>query len=217
MAKKFLTALALILLFFVLWAIILFLWISIWGNNDAMLIIGILAALPIIFIHFILYLNFVIKKTFTFPGQGTPVTEATLRKQIAEINQFDVPVMVQEKGDKLIITWRYVDAKWWEILAKAGLKKLYQLHIKLDDAKKEAILIDVEKSVAWRTGPTEVSVSGGFFRGVIMEYEIGKAWGIRENFAPGKLYDYKFSVAEIKNPVMNAILRNGWTVRFAMW
>jgi len=217
MAKRFLISLALILAFLIGWSVVLFFWIAIWGSNDKMMIIGMFISLPIIIIHFIFYLNFVIKKAFSFPGEGDPVPEASLRKQIADINHYDVPIMVQEKGNALIITWRYVDAKWWELFAKAGMSKLYQLHIKLDDAKKEALLIDVEKSVSWRTGPTEVSIWGGFFRGVIMQYEIGKAWGIRENFTLGKIYDYQFTPSEIKNPVMNTILQNGWTVKFAMW
>ncbi len=31
------------------------------------------------------------------------------------------------------------------------------------------------------------------------------------------IYSYEFSPQEIKNPVMNSILRNGWAVRFGMW
>ena len=42
-------------------------------------------------------------------------------------------------------------------------------------------------------------------------------WGIKENFELGSIYDYQFSPQEIKNPVMNSILRNGWAVRFGMW
>jgi len=102
-------------------------------------------------------------------------------------------------------------------LARAGLKKIYELHIKFNDAKKEATLIDVHKSVSWRAGPSEVQVYGGFSRGTSFAYEIGKQWGIKENFELGSIYDYQFSPQEIKNPVMNSILRNGWAVRFGMW
>jgi hypothetical protein len=218
MAKRFLIVLALILAFFAVWSVLLLLFIVIAGNNDSAMMLGILVAMALIFITFIPWFNYAIKKAFTFRGEGKAVSAETLKQEIESINQYDAPVMVKRKGDKLIVTWRYVDAKWWEIMAKAGLKKMYELHIKFDDKHKVAKLIDFQKSVSWRVGaPGQVSLSGGFTRGVVFEYEIGKAWGIRENFTPGKIYDYTFTPGEIKNPIMNTILRHGWTVQFAMW
>ena len=219
MAKRFLIVLALILAFFAVWSILLLLFIVIAGNNDSALMLGILVAMGLIIVTFIPWLNFAIKKAFTFRGEGQPASTEALKQEIETINQYDVPVTVKQKGDKLIVTWRYVDAKWWELMARAGLKKIYELHIKFDDKHKLAKLIDFQKSVSWRAGtPGKVSLSGGFTRsGVVFEYEIGKAWGIRENFTPGKVYDYTFTPGEIKNPVMNTILRHGWTVQFALW
>ena len=215
--KKFLAAFGLVLLYMAAWALPIYLWIMIWGDNDAAIAIGLLGAMVLIIVGFIPYLNFVSKKVFYFRGEGDPIPEEELRALINDVNRFDVPVWVKEHGDKLIVTWRYVDAKWWEILAHAGLEKVYELHIKFNDQKKEVTLIDVEKSVSWRAGPTQVRVSGGFFRGVIFALEIGKQWGIKENFQLGKVYDYKFTPQEIKTPVMNSILRSGWSVRFGMW
>jgi hypothetical protein len=47
--------------------------------------------------------------------------------------------------------------------------------------------------------------------------EVGKQWGIKENFALGKVYDYKFVPTEIKLPVLNTILRSGWDVSYGLW
>jgi len=171
----------------------------------------------LIFILFLPYLNITTRRIFHFPGEGMPITEAALREELLTVNEFDAPVMVTERGDKLIFTWRYVDARWWELLSKAGLTQIYELHVKLDDERKTAVLIDVTKSVSWRAGPEGVNIGMFGFRGVNFSYEVGKAWGIRENFTPGKIYDYKFSPQEIKNPVLNSILQNGWQVRFGMW
>ncbi|HHE73089.1 MAG TPA: hypothetical protein ENL34_12495 [Chloroflexi bacterium] len=215
--KRFLAAFGLILLYMVAWVPPLLIWITLWRGNDAAIAIGLLGALVVMIIGFIPYLNFASKKVFYFAGEGHPVPEEKLRAIIKDVNRLDVPVWVRERGRELIVTWRYVDAKWWEILAHAGLKRVYELHIKFDDRKKEATLIDVEKSVSWRAGPTEVRLYGGFFRGIIFAYEIGKQWGIKENFQLGKVYDYKFTPQEIKTPVMNSILRNGWAVRFGIW
>ncbi len=214
---KFLTVVALLLLYMGIWALLLFGLIKIGGNNDSFIVKGVLISTVILLVGFVLYMNFVIKKVFFFPGEGQPVSEDELRSLIKSINEFDAPVMVQEKGDQLVVTWKYIDAKWWEILAKSGLEKIYELHIKFNNQKKEATFIDVNKSVSWRASPTEVSIHGGFFRGVIFAYEIGKRWGIKENFQIGKVYDYKFTPQEIRNPVMNTTLQHGWAVRFGVW
>lgn len=217
MAKKFVAAFGLILLYMIAWVPALLIWIWIAGDSEALAAVGVLAAMLLIILGFIPYLNFVARRVFYFPGEGQPSPEGALRAAITSINHLDAPVMVKEQGKKLVVTWKYVDAQWWELLAKAGLRQVYELHVKLDASKKEATLIDVMKNVAWRAGPTQVRVSGGFFRGVNFSYAIGKQWGIQENFHYGKVYDYKFAPHEIKNPVMNTILRNGWSVRFGMW
>jgi len=125
--------------------------------------------------------------------------------------------MVTEENGRLVVTWKYVDAKWWEIIAKSGLTKVYQLHIKLNVRKKEAILIDVKKDVSWGVGPTKVRLSGGYFRGIVTGIEIGDQWGIKENIHLGKIYEYKFQPSEIRTPIMNTILKSGWNMRLGIW
>jgi hypothetical protein len=214
---RFLQVFGLILFYMLVLAAILFL-VILWAGDDATLILGMTLVMLVLSIAaFIPYLDWVTKRVFRFPGEGDAVSGAELRAAILAINQFDVPVMVEDREDRLVATWKYVDARWWELLAKAGLTKTYELHMKLDDAQHLVTLIDVNKSVSWGAGPTGVRLRGGFFRGVIWAYEIGKAWGIKDSFHPGKIYDYRFVPQEIKMPIMNSILRRGWDVRFGMW
>lgn len=172
-----------------------------------------------IFVLLIPAMDLITKVIWVFkPEAGiTPVGEDQLRKEIMSINSYNVPIMAQEKGKKIVLTWKYVDAKWWEILSKRGLTSVYKMIIKINDKKKTATLIDVYNSVSWGAGPTGVKIHMNFFRGIAMQYEIGKAWGIKENFSLGKLYDYKFDSSEIKDPVMNTILKRGWKVRLGMY
>jgi len=51
-------------------------------------------------------------KTFYFAGEGDPIPREELRTMIKEINRYSVPVAVQERRNSLVVTWRYVDAKW---------------------------------------------------------------------------------------------------------
>jgi hypothetical protein len=163
------------------------------------------------------FLNAVVKRVFHFRSGGTPVPLHSLRERLLGINDVDGPVMVEARDRRLVVTWKYVDATWWDVFARSGLKKVYELHLTFDPERHEVRLIDISRSVRWRAGPESVRLSGGFFRGVNFTYEVGKQWGIRENFTLGRAYDYSFDSSEIRNPVMNDILRSGWDVRFALW
>ena len=219
MFKRFLAVFGLILLFMAVWGGILIAVYYIFELEGDEEVAGIVVASSMvpIFGTFIPLFNLATKWGFRFKGEGAPIPLEQLREKIKEINTYNVPVMVTEKKGKLIVTWKYVDAKWWIILAKTGLKELYELHIKFNDKKKKVTLIDVQKTVDWEAGPYGVKIRGGYFRGVMMQYTISKAWGIKENFKFGKIYDYKFRPSEIKNPVLNTILRSGWDVNFGLW
>jgi hypothetical protein len=217
MAKKFLTVAGLVLLYLAAWAVVLFLVITILGDNDATILVAVLVMFVLIIAVFVPYLDWAAKRVFRFAGEGQPISAAQLRQQIQAVNEFDAPVSIEERGDKLVATWKYLDATWWELLAKAGLTRIYELHMKLDEAQHLVTLIDVTKSVSWRASPTQVRVGFFGFRGILFAYEIGKQWGITENLRPGKVYDYKFVPQEIKMPILNSILRRGWDVRFGIW
>ena len=101
--------------------------------------------------------------------------------------------MTQPKRQGYSFTWRYVDVKWWEAFQKAGLTEMYELQVKLNGRRHEAILTESTRSVNWGAGVDGVRLGWSGFRGVVSEWERGAAWGIQENFAPGKLYDYTFT------------------------
>jgi len=217
--KKFWIVFGLIILFMVIWGAILtgvILGFEIEGDDEEALFV-IFPAMFLIFATYIPYFNLTIGWVYRFKGNGEPVSEEALRKIISELNDYDVPVEVITKRKKLIVRWRYVDAKWYEIIAKAGLTSVYELLIKFKPDKNLVTLIDIQKKVQWRLSLGKAKVTGGYFRGVMMQYEISKLWGLDENFKFRKIYDYKFTPSEIKNPVMNTILRSGWDVRFRIW
>jgi hypothetical protein len=217
MAKRFLLALGLILLYMVVLALILFVAITLAADDETALLIIILAALVVSFGGFVPYLNWAIKRSFTFRGEGQPVSLEELRDQIHAINEFDAPVMVEERKGKLVATWKYVDARWLELFAKAGLTKSYELQMKFNEGRHVVTMVDRTKEASWRAGLGGASFSGGTSQGVVMAFEVGKQWGIKENFAPGKVYDYTFVPSEIKLPILNSILRSGWDVQYGMW
>jgi hypothetical protein len=209
-----------VILFMVVWAVILLAAIYIpprIGLSDNQVTVLILILTPLIFISFLPYLNYVAKSVFFFKGEGQAIPKAQLQRWLEELNTFDAPVMAQPKRGGYLFTWRYVDAKWWEAFQEAGLTETYELHVKLSDRQHVATLTEVTRSVHWGAGVDGVRLGWSGFRGVVSDWERGVAWGIRENFAPGKLYDYTFTPSLVKNPVINTILRSGWDVRSAIF
>ncbi len=171
----------------------------------------------IVMIALIFVWNHTARKVFHYPGSGDPVSEATLRQELLRINEFDAPVQAVEKGDNLIMRWNYVDAKWWDLLSRRGASKTYELKIRLNDASKTATLVDVFKSVSWGTGPCSVRLGYFYSCGIWVVAKKEIAFGLTDNFKLGKVYEYSLSNMEIKEPVMNTINANGWSVEFAMW
>jgi hypothetical protein len=215
--KRFLAAFGMIMLYMLAIAAVLWPVILLAQDDENAILIVVLGTFVLSIAGFIPYMDWVVKRVFRFEGQGHPLSEAALRAHIHEINGFDVPMVVQERKRKLVATWKIVDARWWELLAKAGLTKIYELHIKFDEARHLVTLIDVSRSVSWRAGPTEVQVGWAGFRGLMSGYEIGEQWGIGEDLELEEIYDYTFSPKEIKTPIMNSILKSGWDVRFGIW
>ncbi|MEK7668573.1 MAG: hypothetical protein AAB409_07985 [Gemmatimonadota bacterium] len=217
MGLRFIAAFAAVLLYLAAWAgALLPAALAARGNDTAILALtG--ATLLLAGGGLLPFLDFVAKRAFRFRGEGPPLPEADLRALITGIDTLPAPVMVTARKRRLVATWRYVDATWWQALSRSGLRKVHELQIKFDDARKRVTLIDVEKSVRWGTGPTAVWVWGGFFRGIALDYEIGIEWGIKKDLEFGKTGEYRFSAGEIRRPIMNSILRSGWDVQLGLW
>lgn len=152
------------------------------------------------------------------PKSGTPVKpQAEVQAALLAVNRDTAPFQVRaatpdEKCD-LVVEWRIVDAKWYEIFAKAGLKSVFKIFLKFDDAKKEVRAVDQEWTVEWRAGVPSLSIAASAFRGQKTEISFGQAYGFTENLSVGQIYKYYFKTAEMKTPVQDAITGAGWTYR----
>jgi hypothetical protein len=64
------------------------------------------------------------------PASGTPVLPAAqVKDRLMALNRSTAPWQVvagDAEGVDLIAEWRIVDAKWYEIFAKAGLTKVFK-------------------------------------------------------------------------------------------
>jgi hypothetical protein len=129
------------------------------------------------------------------------------------VNRRSSPFKVRSgKAEKvdLVAEWRIVDAKWYEIFAKAGIKRVFKVLMKFDPAKGEVRALDQEWEVEWRAGTPELFLKASAFRGRKWEKSFETVYAFREDGAFGKVYDYRFDTSEIKAPLIEAAHAAGW-------
>jgi hypothetical protein len=151
------------------------------------------------------------------PAPGTPVAsrEAVLTT-LRGLNRPTAPWTISDgaaEGVDLIAEWKIVDAKWYEIFAKAGLKKVFRIHLRLDDATHQVRAKDTEYTVAWRAGVPTLSLEASMFKGQQTSVEFGASYGFTEDLSIGQQYKYRFQTSEIKRPVQEAVTTAGWTYK----
>jgi hypothetical protein len=151
------------------------------------------------------------------PAAGVPAkTSAEVRTDLLAVNRPAAPFIVRDGAPEnvdLVAEWRIVDATWYEIFAKAGLKKVFKVLIKLDEQASEVRAVDQEWSVEWRAGVPTLSLTAKAFRGQTREFSFGTAFAFTQQGRFGQVYRYKFSTAEIKTPLQDVVTKAGWTWR----
>ncbi len=141
-----------------------------------------------------------------------PVAE--LRTRLLAVNRETAPFVVRDgaaEGVDLVAEWKIVDARWYEIFAKAGLERAFKVLMKFDEARGEVRAVDQEWQVEWRAGVPELSLAASAFRGQKVVLSFGGAYAFREEDPSyGKVYEYRFSTKELKAPLIEAALQAGW-------
>lgn len=137
-----------------------------------------------------------------------------LAGQLLALNRPGSPWGVRDgrgEGVDLIAEWKIVDAAWYQVFAKAGLEKVFQILMRFDDEAGEVRAVDREWSVQWEAGVPRLSLATEAFRGQKKEVSFGTAVAFREeDLRLGVVYDYRFKTSEIKDPLREVALANGW-------
>ena len=151
------------------------------------------------------------------PNKNTPVLPAEeVRQRLLALNRETAPYQIRDgsaEGVDLIAEWKIVDAKWYEIFAKANLTKVFRIYMKFDEARHEVRAKDEEYTVEWRAGVPSLSVSASKFSGQKTSIEFGTAYAFTEEFKPGQVYNYRFNTNEIKKPIQEAVTACGWAYK----
>src|SRR5688500_6557752 len=151
------------------------------------------------------------------PNKNTPVLSVEeVRQRLLALNRETAPYQIRDgssEGVDLIAEWKIVDAKWYEIFAKANLTKVFRIYMKFDEAKHEVRAKDEEYTVEWRAGVPSLSIAASKFSGQKTSIEFGTAYAFTEELKPGQVYNYRFNTNEIKKPIQEAVTACGWTYR----
>ena len=138
---------------------------------------------------------------------------ARLRTALMDVNRPSAPFKVRSgkpEGVDLVAEWKIVDAKWYEIFAKAGVERVFKVLMKFDQAAGEVRAVDQEWEVEWRAGVPAFSLAASGFRGRKWEKSFGTAYAFREDGSYGKVYEYRFDTSELKAPLIEAAHKAGW-------
>ena len=151
------------------------------------------------------------------PAAGTKVVSAEqVLARLQKLNRKGLPWRIVDgssEGVDLIAEWKIVDARWYEIFAKASLTKVFRIFLKVDDANKHIRAQDREYEVSWRAGVPTLSIAASGFKGQKWSVEYEKSYGVTEDFDIGVQYEYLFKTAEIKKPIQEAVVASGWVYK----
>ena len=151
------------------------------------------------------------------PAAGVPVLSSQeVKQKLLAVNRPTAPFRVTDgaaDGVDVVAEWKVVDAQWYEIFAKAGLKKTFRILMKLDPEKHEVRAQDRELEVSWTAGVPKLSIAASGFKGQKQEISFGTAYAFTEELKPGQVYNYRFNTKELKEPLQEAVTSSGWTYR----
>jgi hypothetical protein len=148
------------------------------------------------------------------PDRNVPVLSADeVRQRLMALNRDSSPWQIIDGAPHkvdLVAEWKIVDAKWYEIFAKANLTKVFRIYMKFDPAKNQVRAKDEEITVEWRAGVPSLSIAASKFQGQMTSVEFGAAYAFTEELKPGLVYNYRFNTNEIKKPIQEAVAACGW-------
>jgi hypothetical protein len=152
-----------------------------------------------------------------------PVPPDELQRRLLALNSDQIPFAVSPgsggEGGDVLAEWKIVDANWVEIFGKAGIEKSHRIYLTFDPSENEVRVLEESWDVEWRAGVPQMSVSAEAFRGRTLgskSFGTGYAFKGVNPLDYGQVYNYKFDVSEMKDPLAEVVTSSGWTFKPVM-
>jgi hypothetical protein len=144
-----------------------------------------------------------------------PLNHTELKDRILSLNSPELPYEIKISPETdFLVEWKIADAKWFAVLSKERFREIYRGFLVLDEARHSVRYCEEMVSVHWLANTDSqpsFSYQKNFFRGRIL---FQKSWevqyAIKEDLSLGKVYEYKFDVRIVRNPIQKLVRDSGW-------
>jgi hypothetical protein len=148
---------------------------------------------------------------------ANPISKDELKQLLVNLNSSDLPYSIKPaENTDLLVEWKFVDAKWYSLFSKAGLRQTYRAFLVLDPQRVSARYCEEMVGVEWVAGTDGLRqprfhYQSEFFRGrILFKKSMGIQYGIKEDLSLGKIYQYDFDIRTVRDPIKHAIEESGW-------
>ncbi|MFA6244324.1 MAG: hypothetical protein WC655_25500 [Candidatus Hydrogenedentales bacterium] len=160
----------------------------------------------------------------TWASSATPVPGVSpasldeLRARLLAVNEIDAPVTVNssEDGKSIEVTWRYADARWADLARARGMRRTHRLVLRLCEERRCVRVREFWSEFDWSAGRGGADIRWKAAMGIMFfQYERERVFGLQ--FGPdwkptaNLSYGYTFNLQDLKQPIIEAVVKSGWT------
>jgi len=153
-----------------------------------------------------------------------PAPAGELRQRLLAVNGLDVPFTVEEEspGGRIVVTWRFADARWVDLARAHGMRRTHRLLLELDEPRRVVRPTEQYSALDWSAGPRGAGVQWRTGMGItFFQVEHQRVFGLQVDgqgrLVPQLSYAYTFNLQEMKSPFIAATTAAGWTWRPTAW
>jgi hypothetical protein len=118
------------------------------------------------------------------------------------------PYRVTKTDDGFDVALDIVDAQWYGLFNKAGLKRLFIHHVEFKDDGVFSIT-DEARTLEWVAGTPRIAASAGVTKGRVISFSREKVWAFDEHGNFGVQADYRFNSEEGRGLIETVAKRLG--------
>lgn len=158
------------------------------------------------------------------PATASAVDLETLRQRLLAVNQTDTPVEVKPGADhkSLEITWRYADARWFDLMRVHQMKRLHKLVLEFAEDDHKVRIREYWSAFDASAGAGGVRVAWKASVGMML-FQVDHVRVVGVQLGPdgqptgewGKAYT--FDLQRLKAPFVEAVTNAGWRWQPVMW
>ena len=147
-----------------------------------------------------------------------PVGKDPLRASILSLNNPGLPYEIKPSAETdLAVEWKITDSEWFGVFSRERLTETYRAMAVLDEPRRTVRYYEEMGTVQWQIGTggqftsASVSYQNQFFKGCILfQKSWGVQYGIKDDGKPGKIYEYKFDIGYVHDPIKKTVEESGW-------